>query len=103
MQAYKLVKFTRQLMRVAGLVKYDFDIVNRVYFNKDENIRQCMKDIFNEDIELLDFVSQAEEARNKINAWIEGVTHDKIKEFATPDVINGNTRMALVRTIMYLT
>lgn len=86
-------------MRVAGLVKYDFDIANRVYFNKDENVRECMKDIFGEDVEMLDFFAQSEEARQKINQWVEDITHDKIKEFATSDAINGRTRMALVNRL----
>lgn len=83
-------------MRVAGLVKYDFDIANRAYFSQDENLRPCMKDIFSEDIETLNFAGEPDEARKKINQWVEAVTRDKIKDFATPDVINSNTRMALV-------
>ena len=83
-------------MRVAGLVKYDFDIANRLYFNKDETLRTCMKDIFNEDIEMLNFVSQEAEARAKINQWVEDVTRNRIKDLATPDTINANTRIALV-------
>ena len=95
-QAYKLIKFTRQLMRVAGLVKYDFDIANRLYFNEDENVRPCMKDIFNEDIEMMNFAFQPQEARNRINQWVEETTRNKIKDLVTPDTINANTRLALV-------
>jgi hypothetical protein len=95
-QAYKLVKFTRQLMRVAGLVKYDFDIANRLYFNEDENVRSCIKDIFNEDIEMLNFSFQPVEARTRINQWVEDVTNNKIKDLVTADTINANTRIALV-------
>ena len=83
-------------MRVAGLVKYDFDIANRLYFNEDENLRTCMKDIFNEDIEMLNFASQPDEARTKINQWVENITHSRIKDLVTPDTINANTRIALV-------
>ena len=96
MQAYKLVKFTRQLMRVAGLVKYDFDIANRMYFDEKEEVRPCMKDIFSEDIEMVDFAFKPDEARKSINQWVEDVTRNKIQDFATPDMINGQTRMALV-------
>lgn len=99
-QAYKLVKFTRQLMRVAGLVKYDFDIANRMYFNEDENIRPCMKDVFNEDIQMLDFASQPADARAKINQWVEGVTRNRIKDLVTPDTVNSNTRIALVNIFL---
>lgn len=95
-QAYKLVKFTRQLMRVAGLVKYDFDIANRVYFNEDETLRPCMKDIFSEDVEMLPFAGEPDASRQRINRWVEAVTRNKIQDFASPDVINSNTRMALV-------
>lgn len=101
MQAYKLVKFTRQLMRVAGLVKYDFDIANRLYFNEDESIRSCMKDIFEEDMEMLNFASQSEEARVRINQWVEDITRTKIKDIATPETINSNTRIALVYFYKY--
>lgn len=83
-------------MRVAGLVKYDFDIANRIYFNEDETVRPCMKEIFNEDIEMLDFAFQPEKARTHINKWVEEVTRDKIKDVVTPDTINANTRIALV-------
>nr|CAH0103783.1 unnamed protein product [Daphnia galeata] len=100
-QAYKLVKFTRQLMRVAGLVKYDFDIANRLYFNEDENVRSCIKDIFNEDIEMLNFSFQPVEARTRINQWVEDVTNNKIKDLVTADTINANTRIALVNAAYF--
>jgi serpin B len=83
-------------MRVAGLVKYDFDIANRLYFNEEENVRSCIKDIFNEDIEMLNFSFQPVEARNRINQWVEDITHKKIKDLVTADTINANTRIALV-------
>ncbi|XP_046648057.1 serine protease inhibitor 88Ea-like [Daphnia pulicaria] len=100
-QAYKLVKFTRQLMRVAGLVKYDFDIANRFYFNEDENIRPCIKDIFNEDIEMLNFAFQPAESRTRINQWVEDITRNKIKDLVTSDTINANTRIALVNAAYF--
>lgn len=83
-------------MRVAGLVKYDFDIANRMYFNEDENVRPCMKDVFNEDIEMLDFASQPADAIAKINQWVEGVTRNRIKDLVTSDTVNSDTRIALV-------
>lgn len=83
-------------MRVAGLVKYDFDIANRFYFNEDENIRPCIKDIFNEDIEMLNFAFQPAESRTRINQWVEDITRNKIKDLVTSDTINANTRIALV-------
>lgn len=84
-------------MRVAGLVKYDFDVANRLYFNEDENVRPCMKDIFSEDIEMLNFAFQPAEARLRINQWVEDITRGKIQDLVTADTINANTRIALVK------
>lgn len=84
-------------MRVAGLVKYDFDVANRLYFNEDENVRPCIKDIFNEDIEMVNFAFQPAEARLRINRWVEDITRGKIQDLVTSDTINSNTRVALVK------
>jgi serine protease inhibitor len=95
-QAYKFIQFTRQLMRAAGLVKYDFDIANRVYFDAAEPVRQCMRDIFDEDLVTADFAHNDTEARLNINQWVEQLTQGKIQDLATPDIINSQTRMAIV-------
>lgn len=90
------MKFTRQLMNVAGLVKYDFDIANRLYFNLEQNIRSCMDDIFSDDVESLDFFAKPDESRVRINQWVQNVTKGKVRDFLARGAINANTRMALV-------
>ena len=57
-------------MRVAGLVTYEFEIANRVYFDKEENVRQCMKEILSEDLEMLDFSFKPDESRNSSTATL---------------------------------
>jgi len=100
-QAYKLMKFTRQLMREAGLVKYDLDVANRAYFDQTEEVRECMKDIFDDDLEMLDFAGDSQSARARINAWIYQLTRGKIQDLATPDNVDSNTRMALVNAAYF--
>lgn len=100
-QAYKLTKFTRQLMRIAGLVKYDLEIANRVYFDSNEQVRQCMKDIFDDELETVDFSSNTEVARGHINDWVSDLTRGKIHDLATPNNIDSRTRMALVNAAYF--
>ena len=85
-------------MREAGLVKYDLDVANRAYFDQTEEVRECMKDIFDDDLEMLDFAGDSQSARARINAWIYQLTRGKIQDLATPDNVDSNTRMALVMT-----
>jgi len=100
-QAYKLTKFTRKLMRVAGLAKYDLEIANRLYFNSAEEVRQCMKDIFDDELEVVDFASDSQAARDRINNWVSELTRGNIRDLATPDNVNVNTRMALVNAAYF--
>lgn len=100
-QAYKLVKFARQLMRFAKLVDYDFEMANRVFFDKGESVRDCMREILAEDLELVDFADNALAARQHINTWVEGLTQGKIRDLATPDLINPQTRMAIVNAAYF--
>jgi len=100
-QAYKLTKFTRALMRVAGLVKYDLEIANRLYFNSAEEVHQCMKDIFDEELEVVDFAADSAAARERINAWVNDLTRGHIRELVSPDTVNTNTRMALVNAAYF--
>lgn len=83
-------------MRDAGLVQYDFELANRVFFDNAEPIRECMTDIFDNDIQMVDFADNAEAVRQKINQWVEKITKDKIKDFLTPELVNSQTRMAIV-------
>jgi len=100
-QAYKLTKFTRKLMRVAGLVKYDLEIANRLYFNSAEEVHQCMREIFDDELEMVDFAADSQAARERINTWVSELTRGNIRDLATPDNVNTNTRMALVNAAYF--
>ncbi len=49
-----------------------------------------------------DFVSDAEEARRRINGWVEQRTQKKIEELLAKGLINANTRLVLVNAIYFM-
>jgi serine protease inhibitor len=49
----------------------------------------------------VDFKRAHEEARKKINAWVEQKTKDKIKELIKPGVLNSMTRLVLTNAIYF--
>lgn len=50
---------------------------------------------------LLDFRAQAENSRQKINAWIEEKTQGKITDLLAPGLINVMTRLIITNTIYF--
>jgi serpin B len=48
-----------------------------------------------------DFVGAPEEARQKINAWVEDKTNKKIQDLITPGVLNELTRLVLVNAVYF--
>jgi serpin B len=49
----------------------------------------------------LDFVSNAEGARQTINAWVESHTNGKIKNIIPPGVLNSLTRLVLTNAVYF--
>ena len=90
------MKFQRDLAKNAGLAKYDLEIANRAYLSRHQNIRQCMSDIFADELETIDFRSDDALARQRINDWVANVTRGRIHDIVNQDNVNQQTTMALV-------
>jgi len=60
-----------------------------------------MRDIFDEDLLTADFAHNDTEARLNINQWVEQLTQGKIQDLATPDIINSQTRMAIINAAYF--
>ncbi len=49
----------------------------------------------------VDFVRQTDQARQRINAWVEEQTQDKIRDLIPPGVLDGMTRLVLTNAIYF--
>jgi serpin B len=49
----------------------------------------------------VDFVRNAEGARQAINSWVEKQTQNRIKQLVPPEVLNPNTRLVLTNAIYF--
>ena len=52
-------------------------------------------------LELVDFATQAEAARQAINAWVDAKTQHKIKELLAPGVLDSSARLVLANAIYF--
>lgn len=57
--------------------------------------------MFNESIEVLNFASEPEEARNQINQFVEEVTKDNIKDLLPPGSISHDTNVVLANAAYF--
>uniref|UniRef100_A0A3B4ATM6 Serpin B6 n=1 Tax=Periophthalmus magnuspinnatus TaxID=409849 RepID=A0A3B4ATM6_9GOBI len=57
------------------------------------------RQLYDADVETMDFVKKAEEARIQMNCWVEKQTQGKIKDLLAKDAVNSTTKLVLVNAI----
>jgi serpin B len=58
-----------------------------------------LEDAYGAGLELVDFISAAEDARQMVNSWVEDHTNGLIKDIVPPGVIDSLTRLVLANAI----
>ncbi|KAH8385070.1 hypothetical protein KR200_003020 [Drosophila serrata] len=73
----------------------EFSSVGRIFYAKDLELGECLKDrLFNE-YAAVNFQGQPDESRKEINAWIANQTHNQIRDMLSEDDITSRTRVVL--------
>jgi serpin B len=97
-------ELSRQLQDPARPIK--FRIANRLFGEKTYAFEQPWLDAtraaFGAPLEALDFRHAADAARQRINAWVEQQTEQRIQNLIPPGGLNAETRLALVNAIYFL-
>ncbi|XP_064481720.1 leukocyte elastase inhibitor-like isoform X2 [Ornithodoros turicata] len=81
----------------------ELHIANRIYSNRRLNPLRAfcalLEEYYSTTIETVDFSDDA--VREKINAWVERVTHDKIKDLLAPGTLDSFTVLVIVNAIYF--
>ncbi|MEC7986854.1 MAG: serpin family protein [Myxococcota bacterium] len=92
-----------QELRLADNCDYQINTANRAYvqsgFELVPSYLDGLSSLYGSQAEELDFASDAEGARQKINAWVSEETMDKIPTLFPQGSIDGNTRLVLTNAI----
>ncbi|XP_037923407.1 serine protease inhibitor 88Ea-like isoform X2 [Hermetia illucens] len=99
MHAYRHEKQLRA--RAAKNSSIEFNSADKIYVSKETELRDCMKNVFNEELETKDFLQAPEESRNDINKWVEGVTRGHIKDILVPGTITQLTKLVLANAAYF--
>lgn len=83
-----------------------FRIANQLFAEKTYKLVPAYvektKESFGARLELLDFKAAPEQARVRINGWVEGKTERRIKDLIPPQELKKDTRLVLVNAIYFL-
>nr|AQM58442.1 venom serpin-like protein 1 [Pristhesancus plagipennis] len=80
-------------------------VANKMFIEKTLGVKSDFQknalNYFSADAGQVDFIKNAEAARNLINNWVLEKTNDKIKDLLAPGVVDAFTRMVLVNAIHF--
>ncbi|XP_064189297.1 leukocyte elastase inhibitor-like [Anguilla rostrata] len=84
---------------------YVLSLANRLYGEQSykfvEKYIMDTKKSYQAELETADFISKAEDARVKINSWVEKQTKEKIKNLLSEGTVDNMTRLVLVNAIYF--
>lgn len=84
---------------------FTLEIVNQTWgqhgFNFQEDYLDLIATQYGAGLRLVDFITNFEEVRLAINAWVEVQTRDRIQDLLPPDSLDSGTRFVLVNAIYF--
>lgn len=84
---------------------FELSVVNATWGQKDYSFKDSYLDLlavhYGAAMHLLDFQTQAEPSRKKINQWVEDSTNNRIKELLPQGIIQPTTRLVLTNAIFF--
>ncbi|KAM6278344.1 ovalbumin-related protein X-like [Spheniscus humboldti] len=84
---------------------YSLHIANRLYAEKTCPILpiylKCMKKLYRAGLEMVNFKTASDQARQLINSWVENQTNGQIQDFLEPGSVDLDTVLVLVNAIYF--
>ncbi|EDW84140.2 uncharacterized protein Dwil_GK13977 [Drosophila willistoni] len=78
-----------------------FKSADRLFFNKDITLANCLENRLSEEIAQMDFSSHPDESRIAINNWIANVTENEIRETLAEGDIDSRTQVVLANAAYF--
>ncbi|KAM6210600.1 ovalbumin-related protein X-like [Sarcoramphus papa] len=89
----------------APKANYSLHIANRLYAEKSCPVLpiylKCVKKLYRAGLEMVNFKTASDQARQLINSWVENQTNGKIQDFLEPGSVDLDTMLVLVNAIYF--
>ena len=86
--------------RTAGL-GYTFKHANKLYFEQDLKLNECLRLALADQIELVDFKKSPEETRVNMNKWVEETTQGRIQDLIPEGYVDYSTKASIVNAAYF--
>merc|ERR1711936_534017 len=86
--------------RTAGL-GYTFKHANKLYFEQDLKLNECLRLALADQIELVDFKTSPEATRLSINKWVEETTQGHIQDLIPEGYVDYSTKASIVNAAYF--
>jgi len=86
--------------RTAGL-GYVFKHANKLYFEQDMKLNECLQLALADQIELADFKNAPDTARENMNKWVEENTNGMIKDLVPEGYVDYSTKASVVNAAYF--
>merc|ERR1719436_1794194 len=80
---------------------YVFKHANKLYFEKDLKLNECLRLALGDQVELVNFKEDPEAARENMNQWVEDNTNGIIQELVPEGYVDYSTRASLVNAAYF--
>ncbi|XP_063224204.1 serine protease inhibitor 88Ea-like [Bacillus rossius redtenbacheri] len=101
MQAYRLEKFFQAMRATNGSDSYELRSPSRVFASSGLRLRQCMLQLFEDDLVRVDFAADPGAARLQVNSWVEAQTRGNIKDLLQQGAVTPSTELVLVNAAYF--
>ncbi|XP_004519673.1 serine protease inhibitor 88Ea [Ceratitis capitata] len=99
LRGYTLERSSRMLR--SKDMPLQFDSADRIYFDKDVAITECVQNVFLQELASLDFQNNAEQCRVEINNWISNVTKNEIPDMLKSGDVDAQTKLVLANAAYF--
>nr|ATU82492.1 venom serpin 2 [Lethocerus distinctifemur] len=101
MQAYGLEKYYQKMRNYNSSPSYELSSANRLFVSPEQHIRECMEDLFEDELSRTNFAADPEKATQEINKWVEDQTRNQIKDLLKEGLLTKDTQLVMVNAAYF--
>ncbi|KZC05196.1 Antithrombin-III [Dufourea novaeangliae] len=100
---YALENSIKQQIDIQGntTTDYEYTSANRLWISDTRKVRECMLDIFGDQLEKTDFRTNPGAVRENINQWVSNTTKGHIRDLLPPNSIDQDTDLVLANAVYF--
>lgn len=98
---YAFEKSIKQARQNNGSANYEYNTANRLWITDTRKLRECMLDLFGDQLTRTDFKTNPSAVREHINNWVSNVTKGHIRDLLPEGSIGEDTDLVLANAVYF--